>query len=127
MVQKSLGRFGEKRLEDVGVALLSAMVGARTSQTHLLGKDRKQTKRFECFLANPRVTAQEMLATTGRQTATRVAARHVLAIQDTTELHFPGHVTSKPGFGTGGNGKDLGLFLHPVLGVDAEHGCKNLD
>ena len=73
------------------------------------------------FLANPEVTATEMLATAGRLTGERAAGRHVLAIEDTTELHFPTHAASKRGFGKGGNGTDLGLFLHAVLAVDAEN------
>jgi hypothetical protein len=52
----------------------------------------------------------------------RVAGRHVLAIQDTTELNYQAHARRKQGFGTVGNGSDLGLFLHPVLVVDAEDG-----
>ena len=44
----------------------------------------------------------------------------MLAIQDTTELNFPGHVDSKRGFGRSGNGRDIGLFIHPTVAVDAD-------
>ncbi len=37
-------------------------------------------------------------------------------------MHFPTHTASKRGFGKAGNGEDLGLFLHPVLAVDADAG-----
>jgi hypothetical protein len=87
-----------------------------------LAGTRNQTIRFNRFLANAAVTTDEMLATVGRQTAARAGGRHVLAIEDTTELHFATHEASKRGFGTGGNGRDIGLFLHPVLAVDAAHG-----
>jgi hypothetical protein len=60
-----------------------------------------------------------MLATADDQTGQRVAGRHALAIEHTMELHFPTHAASKRGFGTGGNGDNVGLFLHPVLAVDA--------
>src|SRR5208283_3433788 len=64
----------------------------------------------------------EMLTATGRFTGQRAAGRHVLAIQDTTEFNFPGHADSKHGFGRSGNDRDLGLFLHPTIAVDAVHG-----
>jgi Transposase DDE domain len=63
-----------------------------------------------------------MLATAARHTAEAARGRHVLAIQDTTELNFSGHVGSKRGFGVVGNGRDIGLFLHPVIVVDAGDG-----
>ena len=122
MIGADLGRFGDRRLACVGGALLDAMQRHRTLCVHRLAKDRNQAIQFGRFLANPAVTAQEMLATAGRQTGQRVAGRHVLAIQDTTELHFPTHTASKRGFGKAGNGEDLGLFLHPVLAVDAAAG-----
>src|ERR1700677_4456659 len=122
MIGADLGRFGDKRLACVGGALLDAMQRHRTLCLHRLAKDRNQAIQFGRFLANPAVTAQEMLATAGRQTGQRVVGRHVLAIQDTTELHFPTHEASKRGFGKAGNGEDLGLFLHPVLAVDADAG-----
>lgn len=114
-----LGRFGDRRLECVGEELLAAVQRQQSLCVHRLARDRNQALRFGRFLANPAVTTQEMLATAGRQTGARVAGRHVLALEDTTELHFPTHAASKQGFGTGGNGEDLGLFLHPVLAVDA--------
>jgi hypothetical protein len=46
----------------------------------------------------------------------------VLAIQDTTEINFSAHVASKRGFGVVGNGRDIGLFLHPVIVLDAGDG-----
>ena len=119
MIGAQLGRFGDKRLACVGGALLSAMQRQRTLCVHRLAKDRNQAIQFGRFLSNPAVTTQEMLATAGRSTGQRVAGRHVLAIQDTTELHFATHEASKRGFGKGGNGEALGLFLHPVLAVDA--------
>jgi Transposase DDE domain len=122
MIGADLGRFGDKRLGCVGAALLDAMERRRTLCVHRLAKDRNQAIQFGRFLANPAVTLQEMLTTAGRQTGQRVAGRHVLAIQDTTELHFPTHEASKRGFGKAGNGEDLGLFLHPVLAVDADAG-----
>ena len=95
MVEAELGRFGDKRLACVGEALLASMQRKRTLCVHRLAEDRNQALQFGRFLANPAVTVHEMLAATGRQTNQRAAGRHVLAIMDTTELHFATHEASK--------------------------------
>ncbi|MGH7210276.1 MAG: IS4 family transposase [Acetobacteraceae bacterium] len=122
MLEASIGRFGDRRLERVGAALAGAMQRQRTLCVHRLAKDRNQAMQFVRFLDNPAVSTPEMLAVAGRQSGDRAQGRHVLAIEDTTELHFPTHGASKRGFGKGGNGEDLGLFLHPVLAMDAANG-----
>jgi len=63
-----------------------------------------------------------MVTTAASHTTKAARGRHVLAIQDLTELNFAAHVQSKRGFGTVGNGKDIGLFLHPVIVADAASG-----
>jgi hypothetical protein len=37
-------------------------------------------------------------------------------------LNFATHTGRKVGFGSVGNGRDIGVFVHPVVAVDAEHG-----
>jgi len=122
MVEAGLGRFGDRRLECTGGALLAAMQSKRTVCVHRLAGDRKQARRFGEFLANPAVTAQEMLANAACLTNRRAAGRHVLAIMDTTDLRFANHQASKRGFGRDANDTCPGLFLHPVLAVDATNG-----
>jgi hypothetical protein len=46
----------------------------------------------------------------------------VLVIADTSQANFATHTGRKRGFGTVGNGKDIGVFVHPLLAMDAEHG-----
>jgi hypothetical protein len=41
---------------------------------------------------------------------------------DTTDVLFPSQKANKQGFGLGSDGEHPGLFLHPVLGVDAANG-----
>lgn len=60
------------------------------------------------WLRNDAVTVEAMAAEAGRRTAERRRGRHVLAIQDTTVVRSEG----------GG-----GLYLHPVIVVDAEEGA----
>ncbi len=88
----------------------------------MLAKDRNEALSFGRFLDHTCVSRDEMLTTAGRFTGQRAAGRHVLAIQDTTEFNFPCHAASESGFGRSGNDRDLGLFLHPTIAVDAVHG-----
>lgn len=122
MSEGELGGFGDARLRRLGAHLLAAMAEQPTMCVHALAEDRNQTLQFGRFLDNDAVSADEMLVHAGQLTARRAVGRHVLAIQDTTELHFDAHAASKRGFGRAGNGRDLGLFLHPTLAVDAASG-----
>ena len=73
-------------------------------------------------MRNAAVTAREMLTTAAARLAPLAAGRHVLAIQDTTELNFEAHARRTRGLGVVGNGVDQGFFLHPVLVASAEAG-----
>ena len=122
MVQGDIGGFGDARLRRIGTRLLEAMSEQPTTCVHALAEDRNEALAFGRFLDHGSVSHSEMLTTTGCFTGQRAAGRHVLAIQDTTEFNFPGHADSKCGFGRSGNDRDLGLFLHPTIAVDADHG-----
>jgi hypothetical protein len=122
MNQTALGSFGDKRRAELGAELLAAVQSKRTLCIHRLAEDRNQTIRFNNFLANPAVSTLEMLVTAGQQTNRRSDGRHVLAIMDTTDVLFPGQQANKRGFGPGSDGTHPGLFLHPVLAVDAANG-----
>lgn len=65
------------------------------------------------------MTAEEIAQTAASHTARAAQGRHVLAIQDTTALNFTKHAKSKQGFGVIGPGLDLGLYVHPVIAVEA--------
>jgi len=73
-----------------------------------LGGNRAGEIRLSRFLRNDGVDPQAMIAKAGLRTARRCADRHVLAIQDTTVVRSSG----------GG-----GLYLHGVIGVDADDGA----
>ena len=79
--------------------------GGRGIRIRRLGEDRAGEMRLTRFLRNAAVTTAEMIAVAAQRTAERCAGRRVLAIQDTTVIRSDG----------GG-----GLYLHPVLVVDAE-------
>jgi Transposase DDE domain len=75
------------------------------------------------FFRNPRVTADEILRTAAQRTGAAAAGRHVLLIEDTSEINYEAKAKRKRGLGQVGNGADVGLFVHPALAVDAENGA----
>ena len=74
------------------------------------------------FFRNPRVTADEILRTAAARTGAAAAGRRVLLIEDTSEINYEAKAKRKRGLGRVGNGKDVGLFVHPALAVDAADG-----
>lgn len=79
------------------------------------------------FLANPRVTVSALIEGWGVQTAHWVGGRHILAIQDTSEIGLQTTASQRRGLGLVGCGNSYGLMLHAMLAVDAEsHDCLGL-
>lgn len=68
------------------------------------------------------MSAEELIEHATSKVETLVDGQHVLAIQDTTELNYQAHAGRTQGLGTVGNGTDAGLFLHPMLTLNAEDG-----
>ena len=83
-------------------------MGGRKLRVRALGGNRAGEIRLTRFLRNAAVTEEAIVAEAGRRTGLRCAGLHVLAIQDTTVVRSAG----------GG-----GLYLHPVLAVDAASGA----
>ena len=98
------------------------MVSQQTVCLRRLGQARAGEVRFGRLMNNERVTVAELVQGVCRDTPARCSARHVLAIQDTSELNYQGHARRVGELGRVGNGTDAGLFLHPVLAVDAQEG-----
>lgn len=82
--------------------------------------DRAKIVRYGRFLANENVTLEALLAGWGEQTAVAVAGRHVLAIQDTSEINFRTKPERRRGLGEIGKGTGHGLLLHAMAAVDAD-------
>jgi hypothetical protein len=78
--------------------------------------------RFNRFLANDKVTVARVIESWSECTAAAAEGRHVLAIQDTSEINFTTTVTRRRGLGEIGKGNGRGVLLHPMLAVDAEDG-----
>ncbi len=72
------------------------------------------------FLSSPYVSPDTIVGTLAARTAEQSAGRHIVAIQDTTEINFAGRSGRRRGFGPAGNGRDPGYFIHAVIAVDVE-------
>jgi hypothetical protein len=87
-----------------------------------LSDNRAEKAKLLRFLINKKVTVGRMLARQRARIAEHVRDRHILAIQDTSEINYEAKRDRKRGLGTVGNGSDAGLFVHPLLMVDADTG-----
>lgn len=81
---------------------------------------RAKIVQYDRFLANEKVTLDALLAGWGEQTAVAAVGRHVLAIQDTSEINFKTTAERRRGLGEIGKGVGRGLLLHAMLAQDAE-------
>jgi hypothetical protein len=108
-----------------GAELLERVVARGTSCIRHLGDgEGAQTKAFRRFLANDNVTVERLIESWPQQTAGAAAGRHVLAIQDTSEIGFAVTAERTRGLGEIGKGKgNRGALLHAMIAVDATDGA----
>jgi DDE family transposase len=100
------------------------MVAGKTVCLRRLARgDRALEVRFNRFLGHGKVTAERIIESWSERTITAVEGRHVLAIQDTSEIHFNTTPQRRRGLGEIGKGNNYGVLLHPLLAVDADDGA----
>ncbi|WP_240539627.1 IS4 family transposase [Rhizobium sp. CCGE 510] len=78
--------------------------------------------RFGRFLNNGAVRVEEIIDGWSDQTQSAVAGRHVLALQDTSEIKFATTPDNRRDLGKIKKGNCFGLLLHPMLALDADTG-----
>jgi hypothetical protein len=78
---------------------------------------------FWRFVNNPQVTIDNLMEGWSLQTPTSVSDRHVLAIQDTSEIKFHTQQGRRRGLGKVGKGNARGVLLHAMMAVDADSGA----
>ena len=106
-----------------GALFLQRMVERSTVRLRQLACRRAEEVKLGRFLRNDRVSLEALNRSAGERVGELAqGCRHVLAIQDTTELNFQPHARRTQGLGPVGNGTDQGLFLHPLLAVAADGG-----
>ena len=96
------------------------VVRATSCVRQAAGGGRAQIVRYGRFLANEKVTLPALLAGWSEQTALAAAGRHVLAIQDTSEINFKTTSERRRGLGEIGKGGGRGVLLHAMLALDAD-------
>jgi hypothetical protein len=103
------------------------MVARKTVCLRRLGGNRRGELQAGRFFANPKVTAAKIVDGWGHLTGAAVAGRHVLAIQDTTEVKFPTTAQRRRGLGPVKKGNTYGVVAHAMIAVDADsHACLGL-
>ena len=75
------------------------------------------------FFANEKVTPEKIIASWGERTGEAARGRHVLALQDTTEVTYPTTAERRRGLGQCGHGNAYGVLAHVMLAVDADSGA----
>ena len=99
------------------------MVACKTVCLRRLGGDRAGEVRNVRFFANRRVTAEKIIAGWSARTGAACTGRHVLAIQDTTEVKFSTTAQRRRGLGLVKKGHAHGVLVHAMLAVDARSGA----
>ena len=74
------------------------------------------------LLANERVTVDKLIEGWSDRTGPAAAGRHVLAIQDSSDIKFETTEDNRRGLGKVKKGKAYGVVLHAMLAVDADDG-----
>jgi hypothetical protein len=118
-MQMEIGYFGDVRLRRNGELLMQRVGERQAVCVRKLADDRAEQVKFRRFLSNEAVTVEEMVAHRSTFVAASAQGRHVLAIQDTSEINYQAQKGRKRNLGKVGNGIDIGLYVHPVLAVDA--------
>lgn len=115
-----IGNFGDLRLERAGAFLSQAMIEEQVVCMRKLGRHAAGTKKIHRFFSNEKVTLTELSESVSSKIGPLARDRHLLVIQDTTEINYQNHADRTHDLGPVGNGKDIGFFLHPGLVVDAD-------
>lgn len=106
------------------MSLLERMVVQQTVCLRQLAQcEAAKQAQYGRFLANHRVTVGKLIEGWGDQTRHAVTGRHVLAIQDTSELKFATTQDNRRGLGKVKKGNSYGVLLHAMIAVDADDGA----
>ena len=89
----------------------------------LAAGDRAAEVGFGRFIADDNVTVDRLIEGWSEQTREAVAGRHVLAIQDTSEIHISTRPHHRRGLGEVGKGNARGVLAHVMVAVDADSGA----
>jgi len=119
------GSFFDKRLEKRGEEIVKRMIEKETAVLNQLSSNRAELVGASRFFNNISVTEEVLIKESASRCQNAVVGRHVLAIQDTSEINYESHKGklsySDPELGPVGNDKNIGFFIHPMLVLDREN------
>ncbi len=99
------------------------MVARKTVCLKRLGGDRKGEERIGRFFASEKVTTARIIEGWSGLTGAACAGRHVLAIDDISEVKFPTTAQRRRGLGPVKKGNAHGVLVHAMIAVDAMSGA----
>ena len=88
------------------------MVLRKTACLRRLSGDRKGELRVGRFFANAKVTTEKIIAGWSLNTGAACAGRHILAIEDRSEVKFPTTAQRRRGLGPIKKGNAYGVLVH---------------
>ncbi len=105
-----------------GGAILEQMVARQTVCLRRFGGSRRGELQAGRFFANPTVTVAKLVEGWSDRTGAACAGRHVLAIEDRSEVMFPTTAQRRRDLGPVGKGNAFGVLVHAMVAVDAATG-----
>lgn len=107
-----------------GAALYAAISQHQTVNIRQISQNWAEQIGYYRFLENEKVTISELVRSLSDHCSQQVEGRHILALSDTSEINLQSHSgrLKAEGVGVVGNNRDVGFFIHPTLGLDAESG-----
>src|SRR5258705_3597255 len=98
------------------------VVGSDVCLRRLAKGNRGREVRFNRFLSNAKVTTARIIESWSEGTVAAAEGRHILAIQDTSEINFATTARRPRRLGETGHCHSHGVLLHSMLAVVAENG-----
>jgi len=104
---------------------MNELLQSKTSSVRQSFSSRSKQKAVYRFLSNDNVTEEELIASCTERTSLLSEGKHVLVLNDTTEINVQnnlGRLEVGSGVGLVGNNRDLGFFAHLGLAIDSQTG-----
>lgn len=116
-------KFGDLRLSKRGTTIMNSLLLGQSCSIRQLSSDRAKQKGMYRFLDNEQVREEDLIAACQERTGSLCNDRHLLVLNDTTEINLQQHagrIKTLSGIGPVGNNTDIGFFAHLGLVVDVE-------
>lgn len=117
------GIFPDERLDKRAQQLSALLFNSNNSSVKGATTNEAEQKSFYRFLDNERTSEEHLISEVTGRCSQNVKGRHVLCIQDTSNIGLSNHrnrLSKKSGVGLVGNKIGLGFLLHASLVIDAE-------